>query len=239
MKFVQHFLIFCFLFLISYSALAQPFSHADSLRGSNGPFRDWWKVLHYDITIKPNHFRKTIEGVTTITFKALKEGSFMQIDLQDPLIIDSAIFHIVTNNYIDNQQHSLTIATPKALVPVIFKKDGNTYNYNLGMPCNANTATITHSYNVTIYYHGKPREAVKPPWDGGVVWTKDKNNYPWISTACQDLGASAWFPCKDIQSDEPDSGATIHLIVPDDLVGVSNGRMTESKSLDDGTTAYT
>jgi len=239
MKFVQHFLIFCLVFLISYSALAQPFSHADTLRGSNGPGRDWWKVLHYDITIKPDALTKTIEGKTVITFTALKEDSCMQIDLQDPLRIDSAIFDNILINNADDQQHEFIVKVPKTLVPYLFKKDGNSYNYKLGFKCYPNDPTATRIYTLTIYYHGKPREAVKPPWDGGVVWSKDENNDPWISTACQDLGASAWFPCKDIQSDEPDSGATVHIIVPDSLIGVSNGRLTEIKPLADGTTMYT
>ena len=36
-------------------------------------------------------------------------------------------------------------------------------------------------------------------------WEKDQNNKPWISVSCQGLGASVWWPCKDHQSDEPDS----------------------------------
>ena len=34
---------------------------------------------------------------------------------------------------------------------------------------------------------------------------KDDNGNPWIGVSCQGLGASVWWPCKDHQSDEPDS----------------------------------
>ena len=34
---------------------------------------------------------------------------------------------------------------------------------------------------------------------------KRYNNNPWIGVSCQGLGASVWWPCKDHQSDEPDS----------------------------------
>jgi hypothetical protein len=34
------------------------------------------------------------------------------------------------------------------------------------------------SQQITIYYHGKPREAVRPPWDGGWIWKKDKLGRP-------------------------------------------------------------
>jgi aminopeptidase N len=92
---------------------------------------------------------------------------------------------------------------------------------------------------LSFYFHGKPKEAVRAPWDGGWVWKKDKNNNPWMTVACQGLGASVWYPCKDIQSDKPDSGATLRIIVPDSLVAVGNGRLTEKKSLGNGNTIYT
>ena len=53
---------------------------------------------------------------------------------------------------------------------------------------------------------------------------------PWMSVACQGLGASVWYPCKDHQSDEPDDGATLSITVADSLVAVGNGRLKEKKS---------
>ncbi|MCW3114143.1 MAG: family metallopeptidase, partial [Segetibacter sp.] len=67
--------------------------------------------------------------------------------------------------------------------------------------------------------------AMRAPWDGGMIWETDNNNSPWIATACHGLGASVWWPCKDHQSDEPDSGMTINLIAPDTLSALSNGRL--------------
>ena len=58
---------------------------------------------------------------------------------------------------------------------------------------------------IKVWYGGYPREAVNPPWDGGFSWKNDKNGNPWIGVSCQGLGASTWWPCKDHQSDEPDS----------------------------------
>ena len=54
-----------------------------------------------------------------------------------------------------------------------------------------------------------------------------------MTVACQGLGASVWYPCKDHQSDEPDNGATIRITVPDSLVAIANGRLqsvTKSKN---------
>src|ERR1700683_2997625 len=64
------------------------FTHADTLRGSLNENRDWWDVQRYDIQVTPDYLTKTIEGITTITFKAVRKGQIMQIDLQQPLIID-------------------------------------------------------------------------------------------------------------------------------------------------------
>ena len=50
-----------------------------------------------------------------------------------------------------------------------------------------------------------------------------------MSVACQGTGASVWYPCKDHQSDEPDSGATLTMTVPDTLVAVGNGRLQNNK----------
>jgi aminopeptidase N len=60
-----------------------------------------------------------------------------------------------------------------------------------------------------------------------------------MSVAVQGLGASAWYPCKDHQSDEPDNGASLTIIVPDTLVGVGNGRLAGKHPIPgSGTTAY-
>jgi hypothetical protein len=38
-----------------------------------------------------------------------------------------------------------------------------------------------------------------------------------MSVACQGLGASVWYPCKDYQGDEPDMQAHVAIKVPDTL----------------------
>ncbi|HEX8315076.1 MAG TPA: M1 family metallopeptidase, partial [Flavisolibacter sp.] len=88
-----------------------------------------------------------------------------------------------------------------------------------------------------IVYHGKPKEAINPPWDGGWVWAKDKQGRPWMSVACQGDGASLWYPCKDYWADEPDKGATLTITVPQNMVAVGNGRLT-SKSTSNGNATY-
>ncbi|MCH5683218.1 hypothetical protein LWM68_02340 [Niabella sp. W65] len=61
---------------------------------------------------------------------------------------------------------------------------------------------------IRIYFKGKPKVALRAPWDGGWIFGKDEKGRDWISVACQGLGASVWYPCKDYQGDEPDKGAS-------------------------------
>ena len=201
------------------------FTHADTLRGTITPERAWWDVLRYDINVKPDYINKSIEGITTITYKAIKFDNYkMQIDLQEPLIIDS-IFSFT--NF-----EQATTQTKIAKNDIV--KDGNAYfiSFKTYFP------QTKFNNRLKIYYHGKPREAVRPPWDGGWIFTKDALGRPWMSVACQNLGASVWYPCKDHQSDEPDNGASLTITVPDTLIAVGNGRLQNKKINNDGTATY-
>ena len=51
------------------------------------------------------------------------------------------------------------------------------------------------------------------------------------------LGASVWWPNKDLLSDEPDS-QRIAITVPDPMIDVSNGRLRRTTHNADGTTTF-
>jgi aminopeptidase N len=194
------------------------FTHADTLRGSNGIYRQQWDVLHYDITVQPDYTAKTIVGKCSMQF--FDQGSkLMQIDLQQPMILDS----------VKDDNTNFTFTRENNVYWLMYRDTSSTLMYKIKPGIRS----------LTFYFHGKPREAIRAPWDGGWIWKKDKNKNPWMTVACQGLGASVWYPCKDIQSDKPDSGATLRIIVPDSLVAVGNGRLTEKKSLGNGNTIYT
>lgn len=207
------------VFLISELSFAQLlhqehlFTHQDSLRGSLNAERTWWDVMKYDIAVTPNYHEKTIIGSNTISFQVLQSGKKMQIDLQEPLHLDKAILE---NNILR------------------FEREGNVYH--LSIPEKLAPGSI---HKLQLFFSGIPREAVKPPWDGGWIWKKDQQGNPWMSVACQGLGASVWYPCKDHQSDEPDKGASLSITVPDTLVAVGNGRLQKKTSNNDGTTTWT
>jgi aminopeptidase N len=191
-------------------AKKETFTHADTLRGSLNPNRDWWDVLYYRITVKPDFAKKMIEGEVMLLFKVIKDGNTMQIDLQAPLIVDSI-------DAVYNEKHY-------RIEKISFKQENNTVILSAPYAFKKGTEDM-----IFIKYHGKPKEAIRPPWDGGWIWRKDAKGNPWMSVACQGLGASAWYPCKDYQGDEPDYGASLTMIVPDTLVAVANGRLVKSE----------
>jgi aminopeptidase N len=211
---------------------AQPFgvqpkpTRQDTLRGSIAAERAWWNVLAYHIVVEPDYLTKTIRGRNEIIFEVLQSGKNkrMQIDLQQPMTIDS--LRLEQNMPLKKNQ---------------LNRDGNVYiidfgNYEFG---NNIPSSAKQSYSLQIYFSGKPREAVYPPWDGGWIWARDTKGRPFISVACQKLGASVWYPCKDHQSDEPDNGASLTIKVADTLVAVGNGRLKEKNKHADGTTSWT
>ncbi len=216
-----------FLFFVSYASFAQPFTHADTLRGSNGPARSWWNVIKYDLHVNFSPKDSTIAGYNEITYKVLNNNHVMQIDLQDPLILDSVLVRCSpsTVNF-SNIKHTQGWIKVDTII-----QNGNAWVLK--------SPSLKYATVLKAYYHGRPRIAVKPPWDGGVVWNKDKWGREWIAVACQGLGASVWYPCKDYQGDEPDNGATMTFSAPSDLVTVSNGRLQKKTVNDDGTTTTT
>ncbi len=190
----------------------------DTLRGTITPERAWWNVAYYDIYVAPDYKTKTISGWNQIDFTIKNEGinKKMQIDLQSPMMIDSVIF---------NKQNITSL-----------KRNGNIYIIDFGK---YNFDKSINSYTVKIYYSGKVKEALNPPWDGGWIWSKDAKGRPWMTVACQRLGASVWYPCKDHQSDEPDFGATLNITVPDSLTAVGNGMLSAKKENGNGTSTWT
>ncbi|GAB3790624.1 M1 family metallopeptidase [Spirosoma horti] len=204
-----------FLLLLALPILAQAqkhgFTHDDTLRGSITPERAWWDLAFYHLTVRVQPTDSTLSGSTLIRYRVLKPGQTLQVDLQRPLRV------------LRVEQDGKTLAV---------RQDGNAYFVTLTKPQKPGQTEA-----VTVHYAGKPRVAKRPPWDGGLVWSRDKSGNWFIATACQGLGASAWWPCKDHMYDEPDSMA-ISVTVPEDLMDVSNGRLRRVTTNPDHTRTF-
>ncbi|HEY4321052.1 MAG TPA: M1 family metallopeptidase [Gemmatimonadales bacterium] len=186
--------------------------HTDTLRGSfTTPGRAWWDASFYDLHVAISPGDSSIRGYNAITYKVLRPATEMQIDLMQPLVVDSMV-------------------QDRRKLP--FRRDSNAFFITL------KAAQPAGSYQkVTVYYHGQPQIAKNPPWAGGFTWTHDSLGRPWIVTTDQGMGASVWWPNKDTQADEPDS-QRIALTLPDPMLDVSNGRLRSVTHHPDHTTTY-
>ncbi|WP_109852307.1 M1 family metallopeptidase [Aquimarina sp. AU58] len=204
-------IVFSILSFTLLSAQESQFTRQDSLRGSITPERAWWDLTYYHLDIAVDPDKKTISGKNTIHYKVLKEHNVMQIDLQPPLKIEK----VLQNNK-----------------PLQVTSEGNAHFITLA------TAQKENSKNaIEVYYSGKPREAVRAPWDGGISWKKDQNGKHFVASSCQGLGASVWWPNKDHMYDEVDS-LLISVNVPSALMNVSNGRLRKTERHDNDTKTY-
>lgn len=184
------------------------YSRSDSLRGALSPLREAIDVQYYHIDLTLDIANKRIDGYTDITFKCVLVSPRFQLDLFKNMHIDSIVYN---NNQLsfEREEDAFFVTMPENM-------------------------TKGKKYTLRVWYSGKPLEAKRPPWDGGFIWSKTPSGKPWIAVACQGLGASSWFPCKDHLSDEPDEGAQITLHVPDTLMAISNGRLVKHLNDNDG-----
>ncbi len=171
----------------------------ERLRGSITPEREWWDVQHYNLQLSVMPETKSLRGSNVISFRTLKGGDRMQVDLQPPLAI-TRVLH--------------------GGEELGFEREGNVYWVQFASPLHARTDD-----QIEVFYEGEPLESMRPPWSGGFTWGKDSQGGPFIATTCQGLGASIWWPNKDHGYDEPDRGMDVTVTVPEDLVAVSNGRL--------------
>lgn len=193
-------------------AQQEEFTRADTLRGSITPERAWWEVIHYDLNVTVQPSDSSLLGYNRITYRVSRQPAEMQIDLQQPLQMDQVIQGGASLDY---------------------RRDGDAFFVQVPEQLARDSL-----YTLTVYYHGRPRVAPNAPWEGGFVWERDTTGTPWIATANQGLGASVWWPNKDHQSAEPDS-MRISVTVPDSLINVSNGRLSDVRYHPNGTATWT
>ena len=193
------------LVLNSASSFSQEYTRKDSLRGNLTDIRTCYDVTFYDLNVVIDDQEKSIERSTnTIHFKALSDFNCIQIDLAANMEIMAIEF----------EGEEIKFLREFDAVYIYFHREIK----------NGEQA------NIKVWYGGYPREAINPPWDGGFSWEKDSNDNAWIGVSCQGLGASVWWPCKDHQSDEPDS-MRIKVAARYPLKIISNGDLRSDTSV--------
>ncbi len=187
------------------------FTRQDTLRGSVTPEREWWKLVYYHLDVEAFPDDSSLEGSVLIRYRVLKSRDRMQIDLQSPMQITR-----ITQEGRD----------------LAFNRDGNAWFVTVEADQQPGELK-----EVKVFYHGRPKIALHPPWDAAITWSSDARGKPFVATACQGEGASTWWPCKDHMYEEPDS-MLISVTVPRGLMDVSNGRLRSVEKNRGGTRTW-
>lgn len=206
---MRFFLLFCIQLVFPLLLLGQAgFSRQDTLRGMLTADRSCYDVHYYDLDVRVEPETRTIEGSNTIHYTITRETKRVQVDLFGELAI---------RRIRDEKGSTLKFQREGDVVFIQFPR----------------RKKVRDKGTIRIEYGGKPRVAANPPWDGGFIWNTDRRGNPWVSVACQGIGASLWWPNKDHPSEEPDS-MRIAIAVPPGLMNVSNGRLRSVRPMEDG-----
>ncbi len=207
--------LLCLIPSLSFAQLFEeekPITRKDSLRGQLSPERTCFDVFYYDLAVDLFPETKSITGKNTIHFLAKEKAEMIQLDLYANMEVDSIFDQKGRAISYQREENAIFLSLPKKL-------------------------RTAKQYSVTVHFHGKPIEAKMAPWDGGFVWSHDQWNNPLAGVACQGMGASLWWPCKDHPSDEPDS-MSITLTAPSSLKAISNGRLRKETALSEDRTSW-
>lgn len=186
-------------------------------RDSANEYNKYFDVRHYALEVELNPRNKSISGKVKIDYRTLRALDLLQLDLQAPLQIDSIK---VLKSWGEGQILDFTRIREKVLVRL------------------ANRSIVGKKESIVVYYHGQPRETTHGPWESGVIWQKDSLGRDFIGVACQHLGGSLWFPCKDLWGDKADEGVDMRLVLPRELTGVANGEFQGVEEVDSLHKAY-
>lgn len=189
-------------------------SGGDRVLGGYGPYRANNDLLHYDLHVRVDPIRQFLSGMNAIRFRMLEDGKRIQIDLVPTFSIDGISLE----------------RTHGAPMPLTYHRDAGRTVY-IDFPTTLHKGQI---YTVDFHYSGHPVEMGR---FGGFVFRKDPMGRPLVNTACEEEGASVWWPNKDQWRDEVES-MDISVEAPTDLTEVSNGRFQRKTDLHDGFTRW-
>lgn len=160
-----------------------------------------YDVSAYDLELAVRPDQEVLEGVARTSGVALRDGlEVIQLDLND--------LHEV---------RSVHGSSGEALE---FERTENGLLVQLPAPLKQGA-----EFTVAVSYRGQPKGG---DFDG-FHWQHSGSGAPWISTACQGLGAHYWWPCKASYFHPEDKPERISMAItcPAELTAVSNGRLAE------------
>jgi aminopeptidase N len=196
------------------SPAAASFTDADRLRGTYGPYRANNDLLYYHLDVRVDPEKQYLSGKNLIRFKMLQAGTRIQLDLVPTFQIDKI----------------LLMGANGATTPLRYERAAGRTVY-VDFP---ETLKQGETYAIEFYYSGHPMEMGR---FGGFVFRKDPMGRPLVNTACEEEGASVWWPNKDQWQDEVEN-MDISVEAPSDLEEVSGGRFQGKTDLHDEFTRW-
>jgi aminopeptidase N len=196
------------------NAVPPALSEGDRLLGGYGPYRANNDLLYYHLSVRVDPTKQFLSGTNVIRFRMLEDGKRIQLDLVPTFQIDGIALE----------------STHGASAPLKYQRVAGRSIY-IDFPHTLRKGQI---YTVDFRYSGHPVEMGR---FGGFVFRKDPMGRPLVNTACEEEGASVWWPNKDQWRDEVES-MDISVEAPSDLVEVSGGRFQGKTDLHDGFTRW-
>lgn len=190
-------------------------TEGDRLRGDYGPYRANNDLLSYRLHLRVDPEKQYLSGSNAIRFKMLEDGERIQLELLPVFRIDKVSLKMASGSSID--------------LPFV-RAAGRTFYVQ-----SPTTLKKGETYTMEVFYSGHPVEMGR---FGGFVFRKDPMGRPLVNTACEEEGASVWWPNKDQWRDEPQEGMEISVEAPSNLVEVSGGRFQGKRDLADGYTQW-
>ena len=200
--------------LLAAAAGAQPNDSGRPLDPEQAAF----DATYYALALAIDPAARTIGGTLTMEARVVQPTAAVLLDLDAPLAVASV-----------EEVAYLAGSGDEVALPRAFEREGGRLRIRLGR-----TAQPGEGLRLRIAYGGTPREAPRPPWDGGVTWAETEDGTPWVAVSCQIQGADLWWPVKDHPSDEADS-VRVALTVPAELRAISNGVWEGRTDNGDGT----
>jgi aminopeptidase N len=196
----------------------QVFSEADRLRGTYGPYRANNDLLYYHLDVRVDPEKQFLSGKNTVRFRMLVPGTRIQLDLVPTFNIDKIL---LLDDPMGAGGAGTTLKWERAAGRTVY----------VDFP---STLAKGKVYAIDFYYSGHPVEMGR---FGGFVFRKDPSGRPLVNTACEEEGASVWWPNKDQWMDEPET-MDVSVEAPSEFTEISGGRLQKKTELPDGYTRW-
>jgi len=160
-------------------------------------------IISYDIALEIFPDDQALAGTVTVSLRSDGDGlETIELDLIDNYAVSAVTSDDGKNLEFEHDDGKLMIKSGKQISKI-------------------------RPVSVAISYSGQPLEAIYPPWLGGFNWSLDSTGAYWIGLSCQSEGGDIWFPCKDHQSDKPDS-VNLHITIPEPYYCAANGLLNRT-----------